>query len=149
MNMRVLQILWMVVAVASLECSTLAFGNDNSPYAKKYVVEAAKLLTSTKKSISATALTNALRIDDLISVAGDGNLSQVISLVKKGVDVNYASNAGATPLLLAAQNGHIEIVKYLIERGAEVNHAKNDGSNPFFFQFLDCSMPACSFWGVD
>ncbi len=64
---------------------------------------------------------------DLILAAYDGNLSQVISLVKKGLDINYANNNGSTALLFAAQKGHLEIVKYLIEKGADVNHVNNDG----------------------
>ena len=45
-------------------------------------------------------------------------------LAKEGVDVNQATNDGATPLCIASQNGHCEVVSMLLAKeGVDVNQA--------------------------
>ena len=45
-------------------------------------------------------------------------------LGKEGVDVNQATNDGATPLFIASQKGHAEVVSLLLgKEGVDVNQA--------------------------
>lgn len=59
--------------------------------------------------------------DDLIDAAFRGDIVQLQSLLKKGVDVNAKGTNGETALWMAAGAGHTEIVEALLERGADVN----------------------------
>lgn len=52
----------------------------------------------------------------------------VEALLKSGADVNVRdSEAGETPLMLAAKYSSAEVVKALIGAGADVNARNNDG----------------------
>src|SRR5207237_6223691 len=57
----------------------------------------------------------------LNSACSEGNLKEVIRLIKAGADVNYRDDLGAHPLLYACQRKHINVMKYLLENGADVN----------------------------
>lgn len=63
------------------------------------------------------------KVDELklVIAALDGDLKQVKTLIKQGVDINAKSIMGGTALMDASANGHLEIVKYLISKGADIN----------------------------
>lgn len=60
-------------------------------------------------------------LTELLSAAADGDRTNVLSLIDKGVDPKTQDDDGRSALMLAAANGHTEIVKDLIGLGAEVN----------------------------
>ena len=53
-------------------------------------------------------------------------------LVDLGADVNWADDAGITPLMVAANMGEVAIIQYLVDRGADLGAhdlgKKNDGA---------------------
>ena len=58
---------------------------------------------------------------ELLKVAGEGKLDEVIVLLTSGADVNYTDEKGESALMTAAYKGHAHIVQVLINAGAEVN----------------------------
>ena len=53
-------------------------------------------------------------------------------LAKQGVDVNQATNDGATPLSLRVEKGHAEVVSMLLaKQGVDVNQADDEGARHF------------------
>ena len=67
----------------------------------------------------------------LILAADAGNEQMVRVLVESGLDVNYASDTGETPLAAACFNGNIEIVQYLLESGANITNVDYFGATIF------------------
>lgn len=63
----------------------------------------------------------------LCNAAFQGNLSQVLSLISKGADLEVVDSSGQTALCHAARHGHTEIVSALLSAGASVNHADHEG----------------------
>lgn len=61
------------------------------------------------------------KVDELVIAALSGDLKQVKTLIKQGVDINTKSIMGGTALMAASFEGHLEVVKYLISKGANVN----------------------------
>jgi ankyrin repeat protein len=59
--------------------------------------------------------------------AHDGELEQVKTYLKQGINFSAVDEGGQTALMYAAFNGHSEIVLLLIEAGAEVD--QRDGLN--------------------
>ena len=54
-------------------------------------------------------------------------------LEKQDIEVNAATNNGATPLFHAACKGHLEAVQRLLaQKGIEVNKADNNGFTPLY-----------------
>lgn len=58
-----------------------------------------------------------------------GDLETIKRLHSEGLDVNVATEYGATALAYASDKGHIEIVRYLLDNGADVN------AEDTFYQF--------------
>ena len=61
-----------------------------------------------------------------------GHLEIVQYLTENGADVNISTNAGWTPLNIAADRGYLEIITHLIDCGAEINSQNNKGATPLF-----------------
>ena len=65
--------------------------------------------------------------------AYQGDVSAVVQLLDRGVDVNSrargldGSDVNFTPLIAASENGHLEVAEALIARGADVNARSTDG----------------------
>ena len=61
--------------------------------------------------------------DRLFSAAGNGNLKNVINLIKgvKNINLDARHQGHWTALHFAVQNGHNQIVNCLIKNGADVN----------------------------
>jgi ankyrin repeat protein len=57
----------------------------------------------------------------LLMAADRGDLDSVIYYIDRGVDINFTSDEGVSPLMYAASNGHLEIVRFLVENGAEID----------------------------
>lgn len=68
------------------------------------------------------------KVDELKLVIAtlDGDLKQVKTLIKQGVDINAKSIMGGTALMAASFDGHLEVVKYLISNGADVNAGRTN-----------------------
>jgi ankyrin repeat protein len=65
----------------------------------------------------------------IINAAANGDYGKVVSLVKKGRDVNAVNTLKWTPLAYACKYGYLEITKHLVENGADVNMRINTGAS--------------------
>ena len=63
----------------------------------------------------------------LYYAAGKGDPVLIEGLLERGAEVERASDAGNTPLMIAAARGHIKIVKRLLAAGADVAHRNRWG----------------------
>ena len=63
----------------------------------------------------------------LYYAAGKGDPALVEGLLERGGEVEHASDAGNTPLMIAAARGHLQIVKRLLAAGADVAHSNRWG----------------------
>lgn len=68
--------------------------------------------------------------EKMITSAAKGEYSKVVSLVKKGVDINAKNKARWTALAYACKYGHGDIVQFLVENNADINLTVNVGSTP-------------------
>lgn len=65
----------------------------------------------------------------LFEASKSGNIDEVKSVIKQGVDVNSKGDQyGETVLLLASLFGRLDIVRLLIDNGADVNMQSKNGS---------------------
>lgn len=66
---------------------------------------------------------------DLIEACEYGDLKELKSILKSGIDINkkYKDRNDETALIVASKKGNLEIVKCLIENRADVNAEDNDG----------------------
>ena len=58
---------------------------------------------------------------DLLKYSEEGNLKEIINLVKKGVNVNCKSQSGETPTSSAQLNHNENVYNYLVLKGAKIN----------------------------
>ena len=70
--------------------------------------------------------------DELITVAAQGDLRQIIALLEQGADINGAGGMGQywTPLTCATENGRVEVIEFLVSRGAKLDEAITDAGTP-------------------
>ncbi len=66
----------------------------------------------------------------IINAAANGDYNKVVSLVKKGRNVNAVNTLKWTPLAYACKYGYLEIAKHLVENGADINKKINTGASP-------------------
>ncbi len=71
----------------------------------------------------------------LYNAAKDGHVSEVKSLLARGVDPNHPK---CYPLHIASCNGHLKIVKALVEAGADTERRDAGGRSPVHW---------AAFWG--
>lgn len=62
-----------------------------------------------------------------------GNVKRVQILLSHGINVNYQSSIGYTPLCYASLNGHAEVVQLLLNNKANINIKSNLGNSPLHF----------------
>nr|MBN2277646.1 ankyrin repeat domain-containing protein [candidate division Zixibacteria bacterium] len=66
---------------------------------------------------------------DIVNAAGMGNIEVIKKHLDAGVDINFDSGDGYTPLLMAAMYGRDKAVKFLVEAGADVNLVTGTGQS--------------------
>ncbi|GFY38593.1 hypothetical protein TNIN_158211 [Trichonephila inaurata madagascariensis] len=71
-----------------------------------------------------------VKLETLHSAAKDGNLSNLIILLKNGVNVNAEDYEGRKPIHYAAENGNNAILCTLLKKGAAYNPADYKEKNP-------------------
>ncbi|PRD20862.1 UNVERIFIED_CONTAM: Ank3 [Trichonephila clavipes] len=71
-----------------------------------------------------------VKLETLHSAAKDGNLSNLIILLKNGVDVDAEDYEGRRPIHYAAENGNNAILCALLKKGAAYNPADYKGKTP-------------------
>ena len=59
--------------------------------------------------------------DNLLSIAGKGDVESVKNLLERRADVGARDEQGQTPLMKAAKHGNYPVAKLLIDYGADVN----------------------------
>lgn len=67
---------------------------------------------------------------DLLAAIRAGDLPATQRLLKEGVDIDFATSNGTTPLIAAAESGRLEIVSLLLELGADPSAKDKDGLTP-------------------
>ena len=65
---------------------------------------------------------------NLLIAADKGYPSEVVRLLDKGANVDFATYEGVTALMYAAQRGHEKVVQILLEKGADPDKKPNDGN---------------------
>jgi len=75
-------------------------------------------------SLATGCLEKQLDSDDLIKAIRENNLSEVVRLVERGVNINWVTSSGYNALHVAVLYGHEEIAKFLISKGARINYGK-------------------------
>jgi hypothetical protein len=74
----------------------------------------------------------AARPSELLRAAQEGNVSEILSCLRRGADVNARDAFGWTALMCAVQGGHAEAAKALVQRGrADVHAVNNRGQTAF------------------
>ncbi len=94
---------------------------------KKNIVLIGLVIGILSYSTNSLAGSNANYNKRLISAALEGRTTRVITLIKRGADVNAKEEDGWTALMHTAYEGHTETVTALIENGADVNAKDNIG----------------------
>ncbi|RUR19620.1 hypothetical protein ELY21_03215 [Legionella sp. km535] len=93
-----------------------------------------------KKADSLNIIISKCFKDNLLSASCDGKLNEAVRLVETFPDLIHSkTDAGNTPLHLAAMTGQVEVIEFLLKNGARIDTVNHAGSNPFhkFLQFLD------------
>ncbi len=76
----------------------------------------------------------------LLAATEKQETNTVISLLKKGADINITDNKGRTPLMIATYKNDVKTAKALIEAGADVNIQDDIKNNPFLYAGADSSL---------
>lgn len=69
----------------------------------------------------------------LLTATEKQETNTVISLLKKGADINITDNKGRTPLMIATYKNDVKTAKALIDAGADVNIQDDMKNNPFLY----------------
>jgi hypothetical protein len=69
----------------------------------------------------------------LIKSAFDGNLEEVLDLLRRGANVNAQQRDGITALFFASQEGHLEVVRELLQHNeVDVNLTRDTGATALY-----------------
>ncbi|MGQ0422878.1 ankyrin repeat domain-containing protein, partial [Bacillus sp. HC-Mk] len=69
----------------------------------------------------------------LLAATEKNETNTVISLLKKGANINATDSQGRTPLMIATYKNDVKTAKALIEAGADVNIQDDMKNNPFLY----------------
>ncbi|MBJ8050780.1 ankyrin repeat domain-containing protein [Bacillus cereus] len=69
----------------------------------------------------------------LLTATEKQEMKTVISLLKRGADINITDNKGRTPLMIATYKNDVKTAKALIDAGADVNIQDDMKNNPFLY----------------
>ncbi|KFN03601.1 ankyrin repeat domain-containing protein [Bacillus clarus] len=69
----------------------------------------------------------------LLTATEKKETNTVISLLKKGANINTTDSKGRTPLMIATYENDIKTAKALIDAGADVNIQDDMKNNPFLY----------------
>jgi len=69
-------------------------------------------------------------VEALYQAAGDGKSTQVIALLKSGVNVNERTRSKSYALNAAAVENEIDVIRILLDHGADPNVQNNQGDTP-------------------
>jgi hypothetical protein len=94
------------------------------------IEKAVEILLLLMVSLSYGSQANQQQASTIQEAAEKGDFAAVEAFLKKGVDVNYKTSNGETPLMLASQNGHKDVAEVLIAKGADLNAKTNEGTTP-------------------
>ncbi|XP_077121483.1 protein phosphatase 1 regulatory subunit 12A isoform X3 [Ranitomeya variabilis] len=74
-----------------------------------------------------------VKFDDgavFLAACSSGDSDEVLKLLDRGADINYANVDGLTALHQACIDDNLEMVKFLVENGASINQPDNEGWIP-------------------
>ncbi|EPQ5229942.1 ankyrin repeat domain-containing protein [Providencia huaxiensis] len=71
--------------------------------------------------------------NSLVSLAEQGNLQAVKSLVEQGANIEQRDLRQRTALMAATHENRVDVARYLIERGADVNAKDNMQDSPYLY----------------
>ncbi|XP_077195015.1 protein phosphatase 1 regulatory subunit 12A isoform X4 [Paroedura picta] len=74
-----------------------------------------------------------VKFDDgavFLAACSSGDTEEVLRLLERGADINYANVDGLTALHQACIDDNVDMVKFLVENGASINQPDNEGWIP-------------------
>nr|XP_058937613.1 protein phosphatase 1 regulatory subunit 12A isoform X2 [Kogia breviceps] len=74
-----------------------------------------------------------VKFDDgavFLAACSSGDTDEVLKLLHRGADINYANVDGLTALHQACIDDNVDMVKFLVENGANINQPDNEGWIP-------------------
>ncbi|XP_038612221.1 protein phosphatase 1 regulatory subunit 12A isoform X2 [Tachyglossus aculeatus] len=74
-----------------------------------------------------------VKFDDgavFLAACSSGDADEVLKLLHRGADINYANVDGLTALHQACIDDNVDMVKFLVENGANINQPDNEGWIP-------------------
>ncbi|XP_037369832.1 protein phosphatase 1 regulatory subunit 12A isoform X2 [Talpa occidentalis] len=74
-----------------------------------------------------------VKFDDgavFLAACSSGDTDEVLQLLHRGADINYANVDGLTALHQACIDDNVDMVKFLVENGANINQPDNEGWIP-------------------
>ncbi|MFA6293734.1 MAG: ankyrin repeat domain-containing protein [Victivallales bacterium] len=77
--------------------------------------------------------------------AANGNNTEVLDYLSKGIDVNVKDSNGMTPFCCAVEKGRIETAELLLDKGANINADDKSGKTPLMFAADDGNLPMLEF----
>lgn len=80
--------------------------------------------------ISITGTASAGDVEALYQAAGDGKSTEVVTLLKSGVDVNGRTRSGSYALNAAAVENEIDVIRVLLDNNADPNVRNGQGDTP-------------------
>jgi ankyrin repeat protein len=72
----------------------------------------------------------------LLNAAFYGDVRGVLTILNKGVDVNYSNSNGVTVLQVASMRGHKDVVCVLLESGADIDRVDKANRTALHFAYL-------------